>query len=123
MALVALTALLTACSSAATQVDSPTGQLAPRANAKATFTGHGSIGQAYVLGAAPGTHLVLANAAGDEVGSGAADGLGSLIVRGVAPGPGYTFRAANGRRVASTASFRVLAPVDTPPRPSTRDST
>jgi predicted acyl esterase len=84
------------------------------ADAKAPFTGHGSIGQAYVLGAPVGTHLVLADAAGIEVGSGTTDGLGSLIIRNVPPGPGYTFRAVGGPKVVATDSFRVLAPSDTP---------
>ncbi len=113
VSLAALAGALTACSSA-TSSQTPSGPTAPVADAKATFTGRGSIGQAYVLGAPAGTHLVLADAAGVEVGRGTADALGSLIVRNVPPGSGYTFRAVGGHKVVATDSFRVLAPSDTP---------
>src|SRR5271165_6295077 len=113
--LAVLAVVLTACSSATSSAGVTSGSTAPTADAKATFTGHGSIGQAYVLGAPPGTHLVLANAAGTEVGSGTADGLGSLILRNVTPGAGYTFRSIDGQKVEATSSFTVLTPSDTPP--------
>ena len=112
VALVTVAGVMTACSSAASPERGPT---VPVANARATFTGHGSIFQAYVLGAAPGTTVVLANAAGTQVGSGRTDRLGSLIVRNVAAASGYTFRSVSGSKVASTAPFRVLSPSDTPP--------
>lgn len=112
--LAVLAVVLTACSSATSSDGVTSGPAAPTADAKATFTGHGSIGQAYVLGAAPGTHLVLANAAGTEVGSGTADGLGSLIIRNVTPAAGYTFRSVDGQKVEATSSFEVLTPSDTP---------
>ncbi len=85
------------------------------APAPAGFTGHGSIGQAYVLGAPPGTGLELVDAAGARVGGGTADRLGSLIVRDVPPGPGYRFRSVGGPRPTATAGFRVLSTTDTPP--------
>ena len=113
--LAVLAVALTACSSATSSAGVTSGPAAPTADAKATFTGHGSIGQAYVLGAPPGTHLVLANAAGTEVGSGTADGLGSLIIRNVTPAAGYTFRSVDGQKVEATSSFEVLTPSDTPP--------
>jgi uncharacterized protein len=124
VSLVALATVLTACASAAPSPEVTNGASGtsgtsapsvPTADAKAPFTGHGSIGQAYVLGAPPGTHLLLADAAGREVGSGTADPLGSLIVRDVRPGAGYTFRAVDDKSVEQTASFKVLAPSDTPP--------
>ncbi|MGA2835898.1 MAG: CocE/NonD family hydrolase [Acidimicrobiales bacterium] len=87
----------------------------PAPTAVAPFSGHGSIGQAYVAGATPGTSLVLADGAGHEVGSGRTDALGSLIVRNVAPGPGYTFRVDRDGVVAATPPFRVLSTTDTPP--------
>jgi hypothetical protein len=81
----------------------------------APFTAHGSIGQAYVLGARPGESLVVVNKAGKEVGHGTADRFGSLIVRTLAPGPGYEVRAANGSAVYGTPAFSVLSPDTTPP--------
>ncbi len=102
--------MLTACASASSSV--PT---VPAATTRATFTGHGSLDQAYVLGARPGTALVLVNASGHAVGHGVASRLGSLIVRNVVPGPGYTFRSISGHRVAATGTFTVLSTSDTPP--------
>lgn len=81
----------------------------------APFTGHGSIGEAYELGARPGTELTLVDAAGRSVGRGRADRLGSLIVRSVAPGPGYRFTTTEGGRRLATAPFRVLGVDSTPP--------
>jgi uncharacterized protein len=111
---VTLAVVLTSCSTTSTSPEVGSGPTAPTADVKAVFTGHGSIGQAYVLGARPGTHLVLADAAGVEVARGTADPLGSLILRGVRPGAGYTFRAVDGQKVEGTSSFKVLAPSDTP---------
>ena len=83
--------------------------------APAPFSGHGSIGEAYELGAAPGTHLVLDDGRGRQVGSGVADRYGSLIVAGLATGGGYTFRASSPGAPEATAPFRVLSVHDTPP--------
>jgi predicted acyl esterase len=91
------------------------GATVPAVTARALFTGHGSIGQAYLLGGNPGQQVELVDADGTEVGSGRVDRLGSLIVRGVAPGGGYTFRAVDGERVEGTAPFRILSTADTPP--------
>ncbi len=85
-----------------------------RADVRAAFVGHGSIGQAYVLGATPGSNLVLINAEGARVGGGMVDRLGSLVVRNVPPGPGYTFRSSNGPPVVATAPFRVLSTAERP---------
>ena len=88
---------------------------APTAPVRASFTGHGSIDQAYLLGGTPGTPVVLVDGRGRDVGSGQVDGAGGLIIRDVAPGNGYTFRSGDGRHVVSTARFRVLSTADTPP--------
>ncbi len=113
LAALAVVALLaTACSAAGSATG---GSTVPPATARATFSAHGSVGQAYVLGARPGTHLVLADASGRRVGAGTADRLGSLVVYNVAPGSGYTFRSVDGSQVASSPSFRVLSPSDVPP--------
>ena len=82
--------------------------------ATATFQGHGSIGQAYVTRTTPGLAVMLADAAGHPVGHGTTDGLGSLVIRDVNPGPGYTFRARVGGTQVTTVPFRVLSTVDTP---------
>ena len=87
----------------------------PAANAGADFTGHGSIDQAYLLGGSPGTTALLVDRSGHRVGSGTIDSQGSLIVRDVAPGRGYTFRTVTGTSVTATARFRVLSTHDTHP--------
>jgi len=110
--------LLTACSSsrvADASASGPAGLPAPAITNVAPFTGHGAIDQAYVLGAAPGERLMVADRAGRIVGSGTADRLGSLIVRDLRPGPGYTVRSVQGDHVLGTRPFRVLSPSNTPP--------
>lgn len=87
---------------------------APVVNAEAPFDAHGSVEQAYVLGAQPGQELVLADADGRQVASGFADTFGSLVVRDLAPGPGYTFRSVDGDAVAGTDAFAVMAITDVP---------
>jgi hypothetical protein len=54
---------------------------------QAAFHGHGSIDQAYAIGAPPGAHVTLLNASGSSVGTGVVDSLGGVIVRNVVPGP------------------------------------
>jgi predicted acyl esterase len=78
------------------------------------FQGHGSIGEAYVTEAPPGTHLAVLNASGAKVGSGVVDRLGSLIVRNLTPGPGYRFTEGAGPGARRTAAFSVLSPSSTP---------
>jgi len=75
------------------------------------FTAHGSIGQAYVLGAREGERLRLVDRRGRTVAAGVADRLGSKIFLDVAPGPGYAVRA-DGR---TTRPFSVLDTEDDPP--------
>ncbi len=80
----------------------------------AGFTAHGSIRQAYVLGAKRGDRLRLVDARGRTVGAGRADRLGSRIFRDVRPGPGYTVRLTRGRVVETTRRFRVLGAGENP---------
>jgi predicted acyl esterase len=86
----------------------------PAPSVTASFAGHGSVGQAYVVGVSPGLSVALADASGHQVGKGRTDGLGSLVIRSVSPGSGYTFRVTQDGKEAATAPFRVLAPTDTP---------
>jgi predicted acyl esterase len=89
---------------------------APAVTTEAAFEAHGSVEQAYVVGAEPGTELVLADADGQQVATGTADEMGSLIVRDLTPGEGYTFRSVDGDEVAGSDEFAVLAITDTPPQ-------
>jgi len=88
---------------------------------RAAFAGHGSIDEAYALGATVGERLSLLDAAGATVGSGVVSKLGGLIVRNVAPGAGYRFEALGGGHPTASAPF---CPRTRPPhRPSTPTST
>jgi len=84
----------------------------------ATFHGHGSIDEAYVLGAPPRTRLTLLNGAGAKVATGVVDTLGSLIVRNLTPGPGYRFEERTGATTRATASLSVLSTTSSTPPPS-----
>ena len=81
------------------------------------FAGHGSIDEAYVVGAPAHLRLTLVNGAGRRVGSGTVDRLGSLIVRNLTPGAGFRFEQ-TGHRGRATGSFRVLSPSHSTPPPS-----
>ena len=72
----------------------------------ATLKAHGSIKQAYVLGAKKSQRLVLRDASGRTVASGRADRFGSKIFRDVRPGRGYSVLAGKRktRRVQGPAS-------------------
>ncbi len=78
------------------------------------FQGHGSIGEAYAIGAHAGEHLTLINASGSNVGSGVVNSLGGIIVRNVKAGRGYRFKETAGKR-RQTASFAVLSASSVPP--------
>jgi predicted acyl esterase len=80
--------------------------------------GHGSIDEAYILGAPSGARLSVVNGAGRRVGSGVVDSLGSLMVRNLTPGSGYRFEEGSGGQTVSTASFSVLSTTDSTPPPS-----
>lgn len=114
---------LAACSSSGTTGADPAGGTngstgttdpAPAITAPAAFSGHGSVEQAYVTGATPGLELVVVDGEGATVGSGAADEAGSLVVRDLAPGSGYTFRSIDGATVTGSDPFAVLALEDAP---------
>ncbi|HEY5096907.1 MAG TPA: CocE/NonD family hydrolase [Acidimicrobiales bacterium] len=93
----------------------PPHRTAPAGPLPSTATGHGSIDQAYLLGGTPGSSAALVDRSGHQVGQGTVDAQGSLIIRDLAPGRGYSFRTVQGGREASTARFRVLSTRDTPP--------
>ena len=78
------------------------------------FVGHGSIGEAYVLGATPGARLTVVNGAGTVVGSGGVDQLGSLVVRNLTPGAGFRFEEGAGSGTRRTPPFAVLSSSSTP---------
>ncbi len=80
----------------------------------APFEGHGSIDEAYVLGAKPGEQLTVIDGSGGKVGSGVVDKLGGLIVTDLTPGPGYRFELTSGSKVEATAPFSVLSTSSTP---------
>jgi predicted acyl esterase len=83
--------------------------------AVAPFRGHGSIDEAYVLGAPPRARLTIVDGAGRRVGSGVVDGLGGLIVRNLRPGPGFRFEEGTGAEMRATAPFTVLSTTDSTP--------
>ncbi len=93
----------------------------------ASYTARGSVEQAYVLDAEPGTVLSLVDAAGNVVQQGVADEQGALIFRDVPAGDGYTVTApaddadaarnpalARTAAVVSSPPFRVTRPEETP---------
>jgi len=82
--------------------------------ATASFRGHGSIDEAYALGAPAGAHLQLVNAAGATVGSGVVDRLGAVLVRNVTPGTGYRFEDQGGGNPTASRPFSVLSAHSTP---------
>jgi hypothetical protein len=82
--------------------------------AAAAFQGHGSIGEAYVLGAKPGEKLELVDGSGTKVGAGVANSLGGLIIRNLNPGRGLRFEQ-SGAAHRATPSFSVLSTKSAPP--------
>ncbi len=109
--------ILSQCSTSPSQVAShgPTLKVIAAVSQIASYTGHGSIEQAYELGATPGTTLMLVNSNNQEVASGVADKLGSLIIRNLVPNDYYTFRSYSGSKVIGTKPFKVLSTTETPP--------
>ena len=96
---------------------------APAITAEAGFSGHGSIGSAYALGAKPEQELLVVTRSGEIAGEGTANDLGSVLVRGLEPGPGYTFRAVDGEKVLGTDEFDVLDANDVPDQSLYTDQT
>jgi hypothetical protein len=84
------------------------------ASAASPFQGHGSIGEAYVLGATPGEHLTLVDGSGSQVGTGVVDSLGGLIIRNLSAGGGFRFKEQRAKH-RSTAAFSVLSTHSAPP--------
>jgi hypothetical protein len=82
--------------------------------ASTSFQGHGSIDQAYAVGAKPGERLTLINGSGAKVGSGLVDSLGGIIIRNLSPGGGFRFEE-TGAQPRRTAPFAVLSASSTPP--------
>ena len=77
-----------------------------------TFKACGSVGDAYVTGAEPGSELSLYDNNGQQVEAGEADEFGAKVFYDIAPGPGYTVRTPS----VSTGAFPVLAPDENPKR-------
>ena len=78
----------------------------------ATLKAHGSIKQAYVVGAKKAQRVVLRDASGRTVAAGRSDRFGSKIFRDIRPGGGYSVLA--GKR--KTRPFKVLRPGQNPKR-------
>jgi len=92
-------------------------KLAPRANADAPYTAHGSVDEAYVKDAAPGTELMLIDGNEQVVATGVADSFGSKIFYDLEPGAGYSVRTkVDAKTVQGTDKFEVLKPGDNPPQ-------
>jgi uncharacterized protein len=85
--------------------------------ALAPFTGHGSIDEAYVVGAPPGKVLTVVDSAGAQVGSGVVDSLGGLIVPNLVPGSGFRFEDVSGGKTEATPPFSVLSTASNPNLP------
>jgi predicted acyl esterase len=112
------TTALGACSSSGSHTANSTNVGPPAAaiTNTAPFHASGSIDQAYVIGAKPGDHLVLADTANRVVATGTADRLGSLVFPNLTPDLGYTVRHPVGKKVFGTARFTMLAETDVPPQ-------
>jgi len=92
-------------------------KLAPQSNASAPYKARGSVGDAYVKDAKPGSSLMLVNGQEKLVAKGVADEYGSKIFYDVKPGAGYSVRTRiNGKKVQGTKKFAVLKPGDNPPQ-------
>ena len=86
---------------------------APKVTAKAAFSATGSVGEAYVTGAAAGDQLILVDSSNKVVTASptdlATDSAGSKIFHNVKPGKNYTVRLSKGGKVYGTSKFAVLA--------------
>lgn len=81
---------------------------------------NGSVDEAWLTGASPGDSITLlqnGTPVDNPANPGTADSLGSLIVRGLTPGSGYSWDDTTSND--QTGSFSVLAPGDNPPTDST----
>ncbi len=89
---------------------------APKITSKAKYTARGSVGDAYVKNAKPGTKLLLVNANNRIVRTGNADSYGSKIFYDVKPGATFTVRTPKGKGAQGTRKFKVLKPGANPPQ-------
>ena len=90
-------------------------ELAPESNAAAPYAAKGSVGEAYVTGAAPGAELMLINGQEKLVTTGVADSFGSKIFPDMEPGAGYSVRTRiSDKEVQGTAKFKILKPDENP---------
>ena len=89
---------------------------APKVTSKATYTAHGSVGDAYVKNATPGTTLLLVNAKNKIVRTGKADTYGSKVFYDVTPGAFFTVRTPKGNGAQGTSKFKVRKPGVNPPQ-------
>jgi uncharacterized protein len=87
--------------------------LAPAAASGASFEAHGSVGQVYATGLGPGSRMSLFDRRGRRLETKAADGLGGVLFRHLAPGRGYRVRLASGGR--RSGPLTVLADRSAPP--------
>jgi len=92
------------------------GKPAPKITAKATFRAAGSVGDAYVTGAAENDLLILVNADDRIVATGKADSYGSKIFYEKKPASGYTVRLKKNGKVFGTKAFSILKPGANPPQ-------
>lgn len=74
----------------------PKTEKGPRITSAAPYKAGGSVGDAFVKDAAPGTELLLVDDRNDVVRKGKADSFGSMIFYDVAPGATYTVRTPTG---------------------------
>src|SRR5829696_5620362 len=81
------------------------------------YTAHGSMKQAYVLGATPGKKLSLVDKHGDALQRKTVSELGGLVFRKVEPGGGYRVKGAG----ETSERFRVLTTRSRPPDASIYD--
>ncbi|MBN8866998.1 MAG: CocE/NonD family hydrolase [Solirubrobacterales bacterium] len=89
---------------------------APKITSGAPYQARGSVGDAYVKNAAPGTKLLLVNAKNKIVRTGKADSYGSKVFYDVTPGAIFTVRTPKGKGAQGTKKFRVLKPGANPPQ-------
>jgi len=80
----------------------------------APYTARGSVGEAYVIDAAPGTELELIDHDGKVIDTGVADRLGSKIFYMVEPGSKYAVQSKTDGKLVETADFDVIKSGDNP---------
>jgi predicted acyl esterase len=95
----------------------PKAKTAPKITSAAPYTARGSVGDAYVKGAKPGSKLLLVNTRRKIVRTGRADSYGSEIFYDVKPGAWFTVRTPRSKKASrGTPKFRVMKPGENPPQ-------